>query len=195
MDYHEWLKIAGGVAGFLMYLPLVRHAVRHNGAGQSFAMWFLWAVLDTTLTLSIVVQHGNYLLSAGFAVGSILLSVVLFAKGRRSWGRLENVVSALVVLCLAVWVMSGPRMATVSTTVAIVIAGLPGAVALWRNPQRGVALPWLGYVLANGLAFVGGTDWSIAERFAPGVFVVQTLVMAAIGFRPRPPAHAMKTPG
>jgi hypothetical protein len=195
MDLHAWLRISGGVLALLLYAPLVRHALRHNGAGQSFAMWFLWAVLDTTLTISIVVQRGNFLLPAGFAVGSISLTLLLLAKGRFSWSRSETVISAMVVASLAVWKLSGPKTATVAATIAIVIAGWPALVELWRNPQRGLAHVWLGYTAANALAFLGGLSWSIEERFAPGVFATQTLAMALIGYRHPPAASPMDQPG
>jgi len=195
MDYHDALKVSSGVLGLLMYAPLIRHALRHNGAGQSFAMWALWAVLDTTLTLSIVVQHGNYLLPAGFAVGSMILSLILFAKGRFLWGRFEYTITALVIVCLCVWALSGSQMATIASSLAIVIAGLPAVVELWRNPQRGIAHVWLGYAAANLLALFGGSDWSIEERFAPGVFVAQTLVLAGIGYRPHRTVQPEEIPG
>jgi hypothetical protein len=131
-------------------------------------MWVLWPVLDTTLTVSIMVQRGNFLLPAGFAAGFITLALLLLAKGRYSWSRLETVISVLVVSCLGVWKISGPRTAAVAATIGIVIAGWPALVELWRNPQRELADVWLGYTAANALAFLGGLNWSIEERFAPG---------------------------
>lgn len=195
MNLHDGFKLAGGVLALLMYLPLVRHTLRHDGAGQSLAMWALWAVLDTTLTISIVVQRGNFLLPAGFAVGSIILAVLLLAKGQFAWGRLENVIAALVLVCLGVWITSGPRLATIAATLAIVIAGWPAMVELWRNPQRGIAHIWLGYTAANTLAFLGGTNWSVEERFAPGVFVMQTLALSLIGYRNGSTRPAREIPG
>ena len=68
-------------------------------------------------------------------------------------------------------------------TVAIVIAGLPGMVELWRNPQPFVARVWAGYTVANLLALAGGSAWVIEERFAPAVFSVQTTVLVLVGSR------------
>lgn len=183
MDIQGWLRISGGVLALLMYAPLVRQVLRNNGAGQSFAMWALWAVLDTTLTISVFVQRGNFLLPAGFAVGSILLTLLLLAKGRFSWGRLESVISGLVVVCVLVWKFSGPEMATIASTAAIVIAGTPALVELWRNPQRDLAHVWLGYTAANVLSCMGGASWSMEDRLVPAIFAVQTLVLALIGYR------------
>ena len=186
MDGNQVLKVAGGLLALLMIVPLVVSAVRQNGAGQSFAMWALWAVLDTTVTVSLIAQEGNLWLSAGYAAGSVTLAGVLLVKGRCTWGRMESLIAVLVVACLVTWKLGGPRVATVSATVAIVIAGVPGMLELWRSPQRSQAMVWAGFTLANLLSLAGGAGWSIEERLAPAMFAGQTLVLTLIGLRPVP---------
>ena len=188
MDLHALMKYCGGTLALLMYVPLITGVIRTNGAGQSFAMWGLWAVLDTIITISLIVQGGNFWLTAGFAAGSVVLSFLLLAKGRFAWGRLETGVLLLVLGCLVIWIFSGPKIATVATTAAILIAGLPGLIELWRNPQPSVARVWVGFTVANVLAFVGGAGWSIEERFAPGCFSVWTIVLVCVGCRPVRPS-------
>jgi hypothetical protein len=183
MDLHDALRISSGVLALLLYVPFVLRALKDGGEGQSFAMWALWAVLDTIMTISLIAQGGNYLLTAGFSIGSIVLAVILLGKGRASWGWFENVILAMVVICLGVWKVSGPKMATFATTVAILLAGIPGAVELWRHPQPAVARLWGGYAVANLLALFGGISWTIEERLAPSAFTLQTLLMLAIGHR------------
>ena len=195
MDWHDALKISGGVLALLMYVPLITGTIRDKGAGQSFAMWALWAVLDTTVTISLMVQRGNYWLTFGLAVGSVALALLLLLKGRFAWSWFETAILVLVLVCLAVWKFSGPKWATIATTVAIVIAGLPGMVELWRNPQPVLGRIWLGYTVANLLALWGGASWTIEERFAPGVFAVQTVAFVAIACRRKPPGQAGSVPG
>jgi len=186
VNYNDLLKISAGVLALLLYVPLIIGAWRNNGAGQSFAMWALWAVLDTLITISLILQNGNFWLTAGFATGSIVLSLLLLAKGRFAWGRLETAILLLVLVCLAIWKFSGPQMATVATTLAIFIAGLPGLIELWRNPQPAVARIWLGYTIANLMALLGGSAWTIEERFTPGVLAVQTFALVVVGYRTKP---------
>jgi hypothetical protein len=183
MDVHEILKLAGGGLALVMYVPLIVSAVRNKGAGLSFAMWALWAVLDTIVTTSLILQHGNFWLTAGFAVGSTVLAIVLLVLGRFAWSRLETAILLLALVCLGIWTMSGPKVATVVTTLAIVLAGLPGMIELWRNPQPVLAGVWAGYTVGNLLGLFGGTSWRIEERFAPGCFAVQTMVMVWFGLR------------
>lgn len=166
-----------------MYAPLLRDTLRNHGAGQSFAMWALWAVLDSTVTLSLIAQRGNFWLALGLAAGSVSLAVLLLLKGRFAWSRLETGILMLVIVCLVIWNGSGPKWATIATTTAIVLAGVPGMLELWRNPDPRLGRIWLGFTLANLLSLCGGLSWTVADRFAPGVFALQTVTFAAIAYR------------
>src|ERR1017187_10266183 len=177
MDFHNFLKIAGGLGALVLFVPMAVEAIKDGGAGQSFATWLLWEALDTILTISLFQQHGNYLLPLGFAVGSATLTSLLLFKGRFAWGHMESVILALMLGCLIGWKLGGAKTATVAATLGICLAGVPGLVELWRNPQRKVGNIWGWYVLANGLALLGGTAMTLEERFAPGVFAAYSLLL------------------
>ena len=177
MDFHEVLKTVGGVLVLVLFLPMLAAAMEDDGAGQSFAMWFLWCALDTILTVSLFQQHGNFYVSLGFAIGDAFMAVLLLVKGRLLWGRVEFVILALVLGCLAGWKLGGNNVATVAATLGICFAGIPGLVELWKNPQRDVGRIWAAYVAANGISFWGGRAMTIEERFAPGAFAVFSLLM------------------
>ena len=177
MDFHDALKIAGGLGALVLFVPMAVEMIKDGGAGQSFATWMLWAALDTILTISLFLQRGNYLLPLGFAVGGIVLTTLLLVKGRFAWGRMDSVILVLVLGCLIGWRLGGAKTVAVAATTGICLAGIPGLVELWRNPQRKVGNIWGWYVLTNGLAFLGGTSMTLEERFAPGVFAVFSLLM------------------
>ena len=193
MDFHDFLKITGGIGALALFVPMAVEVIKDGGAGQSFATWMLWAALDTILTVSLFLQHGNYLLPLGFAAGGIVLTTLLLAKGRFAWDRMDNVILLLVLGCLIGWKLGGAKTATVAATLGICLAGIPGLVELWRNPQRKVGNIWGWYVLANGLAFWGRTAMTVEERFAPGVFAVYSLLMFVASRKPgaaKPPLPA-----
>jgi hypothetical protein len=177
MDFHEALKTIGGILVLLLFIPMFVTAAQNGGAGQSFAMWFLWTALDLILTLSLYEQHGNFLVPLGFAIGDAFMAVLLLIKGRFIWRRFEIVILALVLACLAGWKLGGANAAIVAATLGICIAGVPGLVELWKNPQRRVGNIWAAYVVANGIAFWGGDAMTLEERFAPGVFAGHSLLM------------------
>ena len=185
MDFHDALKLAGGVGALALFVPMIVSITRSGGAGQSFATWALWAVLDSMLAITLYVQHGNYLLPLGFALGGVALSAVLLTKGGFAWGKFETVIALMVLASLAVWKFSGPRNATIAVTVAICIAGIPGIIEMARKPQPAAGKIWAGYVLANSLSFLGGTAMTVEERLAPGVFTVLSVLMLAASLRPQ----------
>jgi len=185
MDFHDFLKIASGIGALALFVPMAAEVVKNGGAGQSFATWLLWAALDVVLAVSLFLQHGNYLLLLGLVAGDIVLMALLLAKGRFTWSRMDSVILALVLGCLVGWKLGGAKTAVITTTLAITLAGVPGLVELWRNPQRKVGNIWGGYALANGLAFLGGTAMTLEERFAPGVFTAYSLLMFFVSRRAR----------
>jgi len=185
MDYHERLKIAGGLLALLLFIPLIMGILKDGAEGQSCATWLLWGTLDTVLTISVIAQHGNFYLPLGFAIGDVLLVALLLAKGKFTWGMFETGVLVLVIACMAVWKLAGPKPATVAATLGICVAGIPGLLAMLKQPQRKVGTVWAGYVLANVISFFGGTAMIIEERFAPGVFAICSLAMFAASRRPQ----------
>lgn len=170
MNGHDILKLAGGLIAMGLYVPMIVEIIRARGAGQSFATWGLWAVLDSLLTITLWQQHGNYLLSLGFAVGGIALAVVLLVQGGWAWGKFETVIALMVLASLTVWKFSGPRNATIAVTVAVCIAGIPGFVEMLRKPQPAAGKLWAGFTVANVLAFFGGTAMTVEERLVPVAF-------------------------
>lgn len=178
MNGHELLKLVGGILACAMYLPMILEIIRSGGAGQSFATWTLWAVLDSMLTISLVQQHGNYFLSLGFAIGGIALAAVLLRQRNWSWGRFETVIALMVLACLAVWKFSGTRNATIALTTAICIAGIPGFVEMLRKPQPAAGRLWAGFTAANVVSFFGGTAMTVEERLVPAAFIVLCGLMA-----------------
>src|ERR1035441_1540654 len=128
MDFHDFLKIAGGIGALALFVPMAVEAIKDGGASQSFATWLLWAALDTILTISLFLQRGNYLLPLGFAAGGIALTTLLLVKRRFAWSRMDSVILALVLGCLIGWRLGGGKTATVAATLGICLAGVPGLV-------------------------------------------------------------------
>ena len=183
MDFHEVLKIAGGAGTLAMFIPMAVEIIRRGTAGQSLSTWLLWAMLDTILSVSTILKHGNYLLPLGYALGGWCLTGLLLVKGRFAWSRLDSVVLALVIGCLAGWELGGPKTAIIAATSATCVATIPGLVELWREPLRAVGNVWVGFTLANGISFLGGTAMTVEERFTPAVFTILSGLMVVASRR------------
>jgi len=192
MDYRSILQIAGGALALLLFIPLIRVIIKDGAQGQSCATWFLWGLLDTIIALSVIEQRGNFYLPLGFAMGDIAIVILLLAKRKFRWSWFETIILLMVIGCIAGWKLSGPKMATVSATMGICVAGIPGLIEMVKHPQRKIGNIWAWYVLANMLGFFGGRGMTIQERFAPGIFAVCALMMFAAS-RARKPLEAPRS--
>lgn len=177
MDLQQSFRIAGGLLALLLFIPMIAGILKDGTRGQSWAMWLLWGALDAVLTLSLIKRNGNYLLPLGFTIGDIAVVMVLLANGKFEWTRFDTGILGLVIGCVIAWKLGGPRTAAIASTLGVCIAGIPGLIAMWKDPQRKVGTVWGGYVLANGLAFFGGTAMTVEERFAPGMFALFSLAL------------------
>lgn len=184
MNLHDTLKLTGGLVALAMYAPLIRDVLRFGAAGQSFATWGLWAALDSMLTIALWLQHGNYLLTLGYAVGGVLLTLVLLRCGGVNWGIFETIITGLVLVCVAIWKLSGPRNASIAVTAAVCLAAVPGFVEMLRQPQPAARKIWAGFTVAASLSFFGGTTMTVEERLTPAAFAVLSVLMLTVSCRP-----------
>jgi len=191
MDYHAILKIAGGALALLLFIPLIRAIIKDGAEGQSSATWFLWGLLDIVPTSSLIEQHGNFHMPLGFAIGDLLVFILLIAKRNFRWSLFDTSITLMVVGCIIGWKVAGPKWATISATLGVAIAIIPGLLEMRKHPQRKIGNVWAGYTFANLLSFFGGAGMTIEERFAPGVFALCSLAMFAAS-RNKPSGEAAK---
>ena len=169
----------------VLFIPMIARILTDGAQGQSGASWLLWGALDAVLTISLIQRNGNFLLPLGFTIGDIALVVVLVAKGKFVWSRFDSGILGLVIGCVIAWKVGGARTAAIASTLGVCIAGIPGLLAMWKEPQRKVGTVWGGYIIANGLSFFGGTAMTVEERFAPGMFAMFSLALFLASLRTR----------
>lgn len=183
MTYHDLLSTAGGIFAVLMFVPMFVRILRESGAGQSFASWLLWGVLDLILIISLIEQDGNFWFVIGFAVGDLAIAGLLAWQRRFNWGGFETMILSLVILCIIGWKTAGPRAATLFSIAGVCIAGVPGFISLKRNPDRKTARVWLGFSFANVLSLFGGDALTLEQSLAPAVFTAASLLMFWAGWK------------
>lgn len=176
--------IGSGIA-LCLYLPLMIGILRGQII-QSFATWILWLALDAIALISVIQQQGNYLILVCFCIGAIIILFSLLYMKLFRWTTFETFVLILVIICLILWWMIGTKMATIASTIAVVIAGAPQFKDLWIKPDRKTGLIYLGYAVANGLSALGAKSWAIQEWFYPGMctLLCSGLAMAALRKKP-----------
>ncbi len=163
----------------LMYIPLIKGVIT-NQIKQPFAMWLLWTLLDGTTLISVLAQGGNWPILAFYTTMSILITSILLFKKQYGWGKFETLIASLVISCMLIWAISGPKIATIVGTIAIVIATFPMFRDAWKDPKSNPWKIWLGFSLANGLSTAAGTMWSIEERFYSTSCAILCILIAGV---------------
>lgn len=167
--------LAGSVIGIACYLPLCL-AILRGKVKQNLATWVLWALLDGIAAASIFYQHGNYFLVAAYASGSTVTSLSILRSRNFAWTLFHTMVSLLVLACVIVWAISGAYVATIASTTAVIIAGIPLLIDCYKTPAENPFSTYLGFLIANGLGTIGGKEWSVSERLYPAACTVYCLI-------------------
>jgi len=152
-----------------MAYSLLGRSIASGESEQNLTTWGLWAVLDGIVTASIIAQGGSWGIPATYATGSMVIALAIARFGKARWTWFETMIASMVVICMIIWSLSGARNATIASTAAVVIAGVPQLFEAWEKPEDSPFSVYLLFALANILATAGAKSWSIEERFYPGV--------------------------
>lgn len=182
MSIKEILVDVSSIFAVLLYCPII-YLILHGKIEQSLATWSLWVLLDAIALVTIILQKGNYLLLVCYVIGGSLVTLCLIYKRLCKWTWFETLVLMLVVICLVIWKLSGPKWATIASTIAVCISACPQIRDSWKGPDKMTGLIYLGYAIVNSLSFFGGKTWTIAERFYPGMMVPFCFAVAFAALR------------
>lgn len=154
------------VLALFLYFPLCIQIIKGK-VQQNFATWFLWATLDGVAAGTLVVQHGNYLLPVAYTLGSGITALCIIRSKNFVWTWFESLVTILVIICITIWAVSGPRIATIASSLAMIIAGAPQIIETYQRPRDTPIMIFFGYFTANSLSMLGAKSWTVEERFYP----------------------------
>lgn len=174
--------ILSAVLAIALYIPLSIQILKGK-TEQNLATWFLWAALDAVAAISLFTQQGNFLMVAAYTLGSSWITMCIAKSGNFSWTKFETLVTIMVIACLIGWILSGPRTATVLSSIAVVIAGGPQLRDTAKDPWSAPFLIYFGFFTANTLSVIGAKNWSIEEVFYPSCCAVYCGVLVLIASR------------
>ena len=178
MSASDILSVAIGTIAVLIYVPLSIR-VFAGKVKQNFATWLLWAILDGIAAATIALQDGNFVLPAVYALGSAGVTLSILRSKNFQWTWFETMVVCLVVVCLIVWGVSGARVATVASTLAVSIAAVPLMIEAWKEPWDQPFFTYSGFLVVSILAVIAGKSWTIEERLYPTACIVINIAVLA----------------
>ncbi len=148
------------------------HLILKGGVVQNFTSWILWAILDIILAAAVISQGGNWPFIVTYILGCLTVASVVYKTSIIKWTWYEYSVTFLVILCMMVWAVSGAKIATIAGTIAVIIAGIPQLIDVWRKPEKNSIFIYCGFFIGNIFSTAAGKDWSIEERFYPVSMVI-----------------------
>lgn len=178
----EYLQPISGAIGILAYILLIAALLRTK-TEQSFAAFLLWALLDGIATVTTILEHGNYWLALSNTIGSTVITLLLIYKKQVFWNWVETLTAALVVICLIIWYTAGEQAGIIASSLAVVIASIPQMVDTWKKPEATPTKIYLVFLIANIVSFIGGSAWTIEERFYQGCAIFLCVVIGGFSLR------------
>jgi hypothetical protein len=181
------LVILGALVAFGAYVPLWQ-GIR-AGKPQNLLTWILWGTLDAIITASIIKQDGNYLLPMIYTVGSTITGYLIWkSQGEMVWKRFHTLITILAVASMVIWYFSGVQNATIASSLAMMIGGIPQLEDAWEKPEDMPLIEYAFFTLANFLSMMGGKSWAIEEWFYAFTATVFCFVMVVCSSRKYLPA-------
>lgn len=162
---NSW-TLAGSIIGIGLQI-LLSVQIFTGKVKQNFASWILWATLEIIVAASIISQHGNFLLPASYSLGCMIIALSIIKSKNISWTWFETFIACLAIACMIVWSISNARIATIASTSAVLIAGIPLLIDCYKNPWDNPFFIYSSFLIANALATAGGKNWSVEERLYP----------------------------
>lgn len=183
-EVYKWM---GSTLAIIMYFPTLYY-IWTNKLKQSFATWVLWVILDCIALGSIIAQKGeNTFVLTCYVFGGTLVWLSLLYKKQFKWGKKEWLTLGLVVLCMAIWKVSGAWWATIASTFAVFVSGIPQFIESYTNPRQDkvTGYIYIGYFFVNLLYFLAGKNWSVEDKFYPFMALPLCLAIAIAALRRR----------
>jgi len=176
------LAMSAAVLALLIYIPTTV-LVWRGELVLNLATFMLWGLLDAIAAASMFVKGGNWELPAAYVAGVACVLAAMIKARTFTWTWVETVTTVLVAASIIVWMFSGPVMATVVSTSAMLFASMPQIKDTWQKPQESTLWVWVAYLVVNTMSTVAGNDWSISERFYPAACTILTTVMVLLCLR------------
>ena len=146
----------------------------HLGTGEnlSFTTFALWSMLDSIVAIAMYKKRIDPSIPIVYGGGATLVAFILLFKGRCSWSNMDSIVSVLVIVCLILWKIKGPKWANLMATTAAAISGIPFLYITWKNPDSSPIIPNVVFLIANVLQLLSVKEWSVEKVFFPTVNIV-----------------------
>jgi hypothetical protein len=149
----------------------------------------VWLLLAINAFAGVIGSGGttaSILLAGILLLGSLVICLLSFWRGNKTFGKLEWVCLGLLALSLYVWVFyDAPYVSLLISLLGDLIGGLPTFRNVWKNPQSESLWFWGFFFLSCGFGIVAsiGSPWT--DAIVPIYFTLFDGVIFALCLRRR----------
>ena len=172
------LQYLGGLIGIYANYLTLKKIQKGSPFDQNLVTWILWGILDTIVSITTILENGNWALPLAYAIGAFVVSFFLIKRKEFHVGLFEVVIMLAIFVCLIIWEKTGNIGAIIACTSAVCLSGIPQIKDTWNSPSKTPTIVYVYFGLAEILSFSGGKSWSIEEKFYSGAqFIVCIFVI------------------
>jgi hypothetical membrane protein len=149
------------------YTPLIIGLAKDlEDKSHTFLTWFLYLTLDCiTMFSGEKVRINMDPMVFGFAIGSLIMSSVLFYQRRFvKCTMVEFTTIILIIICVVIWKSVGSYFALVASIASEGIIGIYLIIETYKYPKVKYNLTgYLGFIIVSILSVISTKAWSIEE--------------------------------
>ncbi len=143
----------------ISYAYMVTGVILSGGKGLTFSTYLLWTSLAVIVTINLKAQKIDNRLVTIYAIGAGSVSLSLLCLGKSGWSSFDTIVAILVIICIIIWKVGGPRLALIAMVVAGLIAAMPFTIMTWKNPESSPVIANVGFLAANLFTYLGAKEF------------------------------------
>ena len=159
-----FLVLGAGVSflGSFWYVLYIRDERRAEGLKTlTPASFLMWTVLDIFISWLLHGLNKPIGLSVSYALGAFMVMIVTIVHGAWRWTSKETICAGGVIATSYVLHSYGIERAALVAVEAMMVAGLPVLLDLWREPVRDSWPLWVFAIVACALTLLGSDWWNL----------------------------------
>ncbi len=175
-------KLFGELAGIISvaaYLPYIR-AILKGQATPNRASWVIWTIISGSIffSYSSAGATDTIWVSAGYALGSFIVSLLSIKYGEGGWTKLDQrcLASAAIGLFLW-WAFDSPLFALYTSTGVDAIASIPTVKKAYKNPLSEDKIAWALFWAGAFMNVLAVDKWKFVIYIYPiAIFLIISVI-------------------
>lgn len=191
MPIRNALSIVAGLLFIVAFVPYIRAIVRGD-TKPAKASWIIWASLDSITIAGMYSKDAVNDQILGAVLGAWTVAILALRYGTPGWTRIDKLCLGGAVLGIVLWqVFSNPVIGIMTSLSVIFLGSIPTFRSAWKDPSKEDRVAWTIFWVSCVAAVAAIPSWTLQDASQPiTFFVIESIMMYILYFRPRPQVEA-----